>query len=169
MATFLQPIAPVIGYNETVSNVTLSNSVVVGTAWGDAAGNQYVYAYNGSNSQISQGQFAVLQTNASGYSVTITNATSVDIAIGICRNTTMPTASYGWLMTKGFTGLSTDNVSFATNQCCILGLNGNMGAAPTSVGSFVTSVIVGKALISIPTQTTCSTAGNSNSFFIDVL
>lgn len=169
MATFLQPIAPVMGTNETVSSVTLTNTVVVGTEWGDAAGNKYIYAYNASNSQLSQGQFAVLATNVSGYSVTITNATSVDVGVGMVRNTTFPTAAYGWLMTKGFAGLSTDNTSFVTNQCVLLGVNGAFGAVTSTIASFVTSVIVGKALAPIPTQTTCSTAAALNAAFINFL
>lgn len=162
MSVFLQPIAPVMGTNETPSSTTLANTVVIGSKWSDTSGNEYIYCFNASNSQLSQGQFVVLATNVSGYSVTITNATSVDIGVGMVRNTTIPTAGFGWIMSKGFAGISTDNASFVTNQCLLLGVNGNFGAVTSTIASFVTSVIVGKALGPIPTQTTCSTAANLN-------
>lgn len=167
MSTFLQPVSPVMGTNETPSSVTLANTVTLGTQWADGAGNQYVYVYNASNSQLSQGQFVVLATNVSGYSVTITNATSVDIGVGVIRNATMATAAYGWAMYRGFSGVSTDSASFVTNQCMLLGANGNFGAVTSTIASFVTSVIVGKALCPIPTQTTCSTAANLNAAWIN--
>lgn len=169
MSNFLQPVAPVMGANETVSSVTLTNTVLVGTEWGDANGNKYLYAYNASNSQLSQGQYCVLATNVSGYSVTITNVSAMGIAVGMVRNSTFATANYGWLMTKGFAGISTDSASFVTNQVLALGQNGNFQALTTAVGSFVTAVIVGQALAPIPTQTTCSTAANLNAAWIDVL
>lgn len=169
MSTFLSPITPVLGNSETVSAVTLTPSVTVGQEWGDNAGNKYIYAFNASNSQLSQGQFAVLATNVSGYSVTITNVAAVDMGVGMVRNTTFPTAAYGWLMSKGFSGISTDNVSFVTNQALVLGANGNFQAVTTAVGSFVTATIVGKALAPIATQTTCSTAAALNAAFINFL
>ena len=109
-----------MGAGESVSQVTLTNTVAPGTEWGDAAGNKYLYAYNASNSQLSQGQFCVLATNVSGFSVTITNISGMDIAIGMVRNATIATAQYGWLMTKGFAGISTDSASFVTNQVVAL-------------------------------------------------
>ena len=169
MSTFLQPISPVQGAGESVSTTTLTNTVPIGTEWGDASGNKYIYAFNASNSQLSQGQFCVLATNVSGYSVTITNATSVDIAVGMVRNATIATAGFGWLMTKGFAGIATDNTSFVTGQGLLLGVNGAFGAVTSTIASFVTSVIVGRALGPIPTQTTCSTAANLNAAWINVL
>lgn len=168
MATFLQPIAPVMGYNETPSNVTASNSVIVGTQWGDSNGNQYVYVYNAGTQQISQGQFAVLATNVSGYSVTASSTTFIDAPIGVARNATITTGAYGWLMYRGFSGISTDTASFVTGQVLIAGLNGNFQPATSVAGSFVTSPILGKALVSIATQLTCSTAGNANACWINI-
>lgn len=168
MATFLTPVSPVMGANETVSTVTLTNTVPIGTEWADNAGNKYIYAFNASNSQLSQGQFCVLATNVSGYSVTITNVSGMDIAVGMVRNTTMPTLSFGWLMTKGFAGISTDNASFVTNQVIALGQNGNFQALTAAVGSFVTAAPIGRALAPIPTQTTCSTAANLNAAWLNM-
>jgi hypothetical protein len=158
MASFLQPVAPVMGASETVSSVTATPSVVIGTEWGDANGNKYIYAYNASNSQISQGQYAVLATNVSGYSVTVTATTLQDCAVGVARNATLTTGTYGWLMTKGFSPISTDNVSGVTNQALALGSNGNFQVLTSTAGSFSTSTIIGKLLVSVATGVTATPA-----------
>lgn len=155
MSTFLQPIAPVMGANETVSSVTLANTVIPGTYWADTAGNQYVYVFNAGTQQISQGQFAVPGTNCSGYSVTASSTTFVDLSLGIARNATITTAAYGWLMYRGFSGFSTDvNASFTTGQAIMLGLNGNLQPATTVAGSFATAPIVGKTIQTVNTGVT---------------
>lgn len=150
--------------NETVSNVTLTNSVIPGMERKDDSGNRYVYVYNTSNSQISQGQFAVLATGVSGYSVTVTNVTLQDQAIGVARNATLTTASYGWLMTKGFTPISTDNVSGVTGQVLTLGALGNFQVLTAAAGSFTTSTIVGRLQSSVATGVTAA-----NAAFVNVL
>src|SRR6185436_13887586 len=98
MANFLTPVSPVLGAGESVSQVTATNTVLPGQMWGDTAGNQYVYVYNAGTAQIAQGQFAVLATNASGYSVTASSTALIDSPIGVARNATIAAASYGWLM-----------------------------------------------------------------------
>ena len=162
MASFLQPITPVMGANETVSSVTLANTVLPGTYWGDVSGNQYVYVYNASNSQISQGQFAVLATGVSGYSVSHTNVTLQDMAIGVARNATLPTGSYGWLMYRGFGPLSTDNVSGVTGQALALGALGNFQVLTSAAGSFSTAAIVGRLQSSVATGVTAANAAFFN-------
>lgn len=169
MSTFLQTISPVMGAGETVSSVTLTPTVAVGSYWADGTGNQYVYAYNAGNQQISQGQFAVPATGVSGFSATVSSTTFVDIAFGVARNATFATAAYGWLMYRGFTGLSTDNVSFAAGQAVILGSNGNFQPATSAAGSFVTATIVGKAVAAIVTGVTASTTTLQNTAFINMM
>lgn len=155
MSTFLQPISPVMGASESVSSVTLTNSVNPGTYWGDVSGNQYVYVFNAGTQQISQGQFAVPATNCSGYSVTVSSTTFVDLSMGIARNATISTAAYGWLIYRGYSGFSSDaNASFSTGQAIILGLNGNLQPATSAAGSFVTAPIVGKTIQSVNTGVT---------------
>ena len=72
----------------------------------------YVFVYNAGNSQISPTYGAVLSA-VSGYSVTVSSVTSVDFLIGVCKHATLTTATYGWLMTRGFcqVELSTNNES----------------------------------------------------------
>ncbi len=168
MSTFLQPVSPVMGAGETVSTVTLTPTVPIGTEWSDTAGNKYLYVYNACNSQLSQGQYCVLATNVSGYSVSITNVSGMGIAVGMVRNATFATLAYGWLMTKGFAGIATDTASFVTNQILALGQNGAFQALTTVAGSFVTATPMGMALAPIPSQTTCSTAANLNSAWINI-
>lgn len=147
MSTFLQPISPVMGAAESVSSVTLANSVNPGTYWGDSAGNQYVYVYNAGVQQISQGQCAVLSAT-SGYSVSVSSTATNDLAIGVARNATIATAAYGWLMYRGFSGFSADaNNSFVTGSILGLGAAGNFVAV--SAGSFATQPMIGKAVLSV--------------------
>lgn len=147
MSTFLQPIAPVMGANETPSSTTLTNTVLPGTYWGDTSGNLYVYVYNAGNSQISQGQGAVL-SGTSGYSVTVSSTTSIDYMMGICRNATMATAAYGWLMYRGFSGFSAGaNDSFSTGDVLAVAVGGNFSNKSSATG--FTGTVVGKAVFSV--------------------
>jgi len=61
-------------------------------------GNEYVYLYNSSNSQISQG-LGVILTATSGYSVTASSITGVDNCAGYNANATAATADYFWGLT----------------------------------------------------------------------
>ena len=86
-----------------VSQVTATlgvNDPEVGTIFrqGDE---EYLFVYNNGNSQISVGQFAVV-TAVTGYSVTVSSTTQVDKPVGVCKNATLTTGTYGWLLTRGF-------------------------------------------------------------------
>lgn len=149
-------------YSEGVSNVTLTNSVLPGMRRCDENGNDYIYAFNAGNQQISQGIAAVLASACSGYSVTVSATAQLDIGIGVCRNATMATAAYGWLMTNGFGPISTDNTSGVTNQVFVIGLNGALQVLTSVVGSFVTGTIVGKLNTSVATGATATNAAYFN-------
>lgn len=152
MGTFLSNVGPIYGSHETTSSVTLANSVLPGMRWADNAGNQFVYVYNAGNSIISQGQCAVINaaSGSSGYSVTVTSTAQQELAIGIARNATIPTASYGWLLTYGFSGVSADaNASFVSGGALSIGANGNIVGLTATAGSFTTAPIVGKAIFSV--------------------
>lgn len=98
---------------ESVSNVTSTNSVDLGTR-ATYAGRQYCYVYNAGNSQISVGQGAIM-TASSGYSVTVSSVTGLDIFVGVCHHATIATAQYGWLVTHGHTKIKTPAGSICTN------------------------------------------------------
>ena len=100
---------------ESVSAVTATNTVDLGTRAVDG-GNEYVYVYNAGNSQISKG-FAAVLSATTGYSVTVSSTTQVDIALGMVKNATLTTGTYGWLMIKGFaTFCAGANDSFAAGN-----------------------------------------------------
>lgn len=66
---------------------------------------EYVFVYNtGTDAQISPGQGAVL-SGVTGYSVTVSSTSSSDILIGVCKNATITTGAYGWLVTRGFSSV----------------------------------------------------------------
>lgn len=62
---------------------------------------EYIFVYNNGTSQISVGRFAVV-TAVTGYSVTVSSITQVDKPIGVCKNATITTGTYGFLLTSGF-------------------------------------------------------------------
>tara|TARA_R110000868_G_scaffold9394_2_gene46912 strand:- start:2190 stop:2621 length:432 start_codon:yes stop_codon:yes gene_type:complete len=67
-----------------------------------AEGNdEYILVYNNGTTQISVGQGAVV-TAVSGYSVTVSSIVGVDMPIGVCKHATLTTATYGYLLTRGF-------------------------------------------------------------------
>lgn len=148
MGTFLNSVSPVLGNGETVSAVTLSNSVVLGSKVTDANGYEYIYVYNGGNSQISQGQAAVI-SGLSGYTVTVSSTTGADLPIGVARNATINTAAYGWLMYRGFSGFqAAANDSFVTGNILAIADQGNFANKTQATGAFGANV-VGKAILSV--------------------
>lgn len=69
------------------------------------SGNEWCYIYNGaSDSAIATGKYCVLQQSSSsftsGYTCTVTNASLAGYMAGVAQNT-IPTGTYGWIMTKG--------------------------------------------------------------------
>lgn len=120
---------------ESVSNVTLTNSVNLGEVR-FIAGEEYIYAYNAGPQQISQGQFAVLSA-ASGFSVTVSSVTNYDFPIGVVKHATFVTAGYGWLLTRGFSPVALVANNSATTADVIypgaLGLFGVLGQAASSI------------------------------------
>lgn len=65
------------------------------------AGNDYVYAYNAGNSEAYPGMAMTLIGGATNYSGTISTTAGLDVPFGVVRHATMPTGTYGWLLTKG--------------------------------------------------------------------
>jgi len=117
-------------------------------------GNEYVYVYNGNASAgIGTGKYCVLEplgtSLSSGYTVTVSNASLNGWMVGVAQNT-INASTYGWVMTKGLSLVSTDSgeVSAAPGVDLALGTNGGFVAAGATfstaprfgvtVGSFVT-------------------------------
>lgn len=99
---------------ESVSNVTLTNSVDLGTVR-VVNGEEYVYVYNDSNTSLPVGYGAVMSGNT-GMSVTVTSTTFFNACIGVVKHATMASLTYGWLLTRGFT-----NVKMAASSSGIVG------------------------------------------------
>lgn len=112
MAGLVNDVGP-IGF-ESVSNVTATNSVRVGTriTRGDE---DYIYVYNTGASDLPVGHAAVCSA-VTGYSVTVSAVTGTDFAVGVCKHAAISASCYGWLVTKGFT-----SVEMAISDSCVAG------------------------------------------------
>lgn len=98
---------------ESVSNVTATNSVELGTRT-TYLGEEYVYCYNAGGADIYPTYGVKLVTQASGYSVANTALTEIaNPAVGVCKHATLTAAYYGWIMTRGFTTMAYSTISVA--------------------------------------------------------
>jgi hypothetical protein len=124
-------------------------------------GNEYVFVYNDGNSRIPVGYGAVLQSGASGYSVTVSAATSADLMVGACKFASINTGYYGWLLTKGFgtVQMLASSGSVASRGLLELGANGLFAPVSNTTGNAAPAV--GQALAAI-------VSGASGSAFISV-
>lgn len=84
---------------ESVSQTTLTNSVDLGSRR-VYNGTEYLYVYNGGGASITSG-YGVCVSGSSGYTVTVSSVTQVNHFVGVAAYT-FPTATYGWVISKGF-------------------------------------------------------------------
>lgn len=120
----------------SVSMVTSSlgpNDPEVGTTRREGD-EEYLFVYNTGSSTIGVSYGAVC-SGVSGYSVTVSSTTSVDLLMGVCKHVAIPTGSYGWLMTKGFcqVEMEADN-SAAAGQLLALAADGEFALKSNSTG-----------------------------------
>lgn len=147
-----------MGYNsvgpvsfEGVSAVTAtpgSNDGELGyRKWVD--GKEYVRVYNDCNSTIPPGYGVVLQSGVSGYSITLSSVTSADIVVGVAQSISMPTANYGWVVSKGITPIEmgATSGSVAAGGLVEIGANGLFVPVSNTTGNKAPAV--GKALAAI--------------------
>jgi hypothetical protein len=119
---------------ESVSNVTLANSVNLGETR-FINGEEYVYVYNAGVQQISVSQFAVLSAN-SGFSVTVSSVTQYDFPIGFVKHSTITTGGYGWLLSRGFTKVAmAANASATTSDVLYPAAAGLVAAAGNALSA----------------------------------
>jgi hypothetical protein len=84
-------------FPESVSNVTATNSIALGTRRMEG-GNEYVYVYNaGTTAAVGYGLVASCN---SGYSCTVTSVAG-DVLFGVVANADLTTSNYGWAVVKG--------------------------------------------------------------------
>lgn len=145
----------------TVSMVTATlgpNDPKVGdrTRSGDE---DYLFVYNAGNSQINVNLGATVSA-VTGYSVTVSTTTSVDVIVGVCQQATMATATYGWLLTKGFATIKMSaNNSAAAGDNLTIGTDGAFASVVSGIANY--GQRIGKAMEAIA-------SGASGSAFINV-
>jgi hypothetical protein len=129
---------------ESVSAVTATPTIEVGTVR-EEGDEKYIYVYNNGNSQISVGQGAVV-SGVTGYSVTVSSTTMVDLAVGVAKHATLTTGTYGWLMTRGFAPVvAPANSGIAAGQLLVIGGDGVF--AVKSISTDAPAAVVGKCVV----------------------
>lgn len=85
---------------------------------------EYLFVYNAGGEQIGVGQPVTL-SGVTGYSVTVSCITQVDLAMGVRQHSTMVTATYGWVACRGIgTVEMSDDESAAVGQVLAVGAEG---------------------------------------------
>lgn len=111
-------------------------------------GDAYVLAYNGGNSEIPPGYGCVLQSGAVNMTMTISAVTSADLVVGVVKHSTIPTASYGYLITKGFTEVEMGATSGSVASRGLLEIGANGVFVPVS-NTTANGPVLGQALEAI--------------------
>jgi hypothetical protein len=86
------------GISQVVSTLT-ANTPQLGTRI-TYDGKQYVYVYNGGNSQINPGYGICPQSGCTSYTGTITSV-AYGLFHGVVQHSTLTTSTYGWVQYKG--------------------------------------------------------------------
>ncbi len=82
---------------ESVSNVTATNSVELGTRR-EEGGELYEYVYASTTVPVGYGG---AYTGTSGHTVVATGIVSGEYAAGFCKHATIAGGTYGWLLKRG--------------------------------------------------------------------
>ena len=115
-------VAPIL--MESVSNVTASPSHNLGDRI-FINSEEYVYCYNAGGSTCNVGNGVKFITGASGYSIAVTSLTDVfNPCVGVIKHAQLTTATYGWVMAKGFLNVVMVSAVTADFQMIGLGLDG---------------------------------------------
>lgn len=125
---------------ESVSNVTSTNSVELGTRRLEA-GEEYVYCYNNTGSQVTQGALMV-PSALTGYSFTRSSTASGDFPTVAVKHAAVGAAQYFWGLVRG--DLTAMSIAMTKGELLTIGADGAIATA--QVGSFPTGPIIGKAL-----------------------
>ncbi len=141
MSSSYQGVAPILF--ESVSAVTATPSVQLGSRV-IVDGNEYVYCYNASTSGQASKGYCVTVSGVSGYSVTVSSTTNVDLPFGLVKHATIAVGSYGWIMVRGFCAAAKAASAVAVGDMLAHGVDGNLVAVATMVGQF--GPVVGKAM-----------------------
>ena len=94
----------------------------------------YLFIYNNGNSVIKTGD-GVIVSAVSGYSVTISSTTGVDVLVGVCKHASINTGYYGYVVTKGWSQVNMGaDFSAAAGAMLILAADGKFTAKTCATG-----------------------------------
>jgi len=135
-------------YNESVSAVTMTNSVDIGSRRHEA-GVDYTYIRNDSSEQLIPTRGCKLASASTGYTVDVAAAApatfSASVLAGVCVHATMTASAYGWIATRGFVSVEADGkTSIGAGEKIWLSLSGTFAryTAPTDVSIFAQGLSV---------------------------
>lgn len=106
----------------------------------------YLFVYNDGASDLNQGQPCVMSA-VTGYSITVSAVTQVDLALGVRLHSTLPASSYGWIAQRGI-GVVEMNADESAAVGDLLGL-GTEGFAHKSASTGMPTPTIGKAMEAI--------------------
>lgn len=104
-------------------------------------GEHYVYCYNNTGSQVTQGA-ALVASGLSGWSFTRSSTAALDVPMVAVKHVAVPAAEYFWGLTRG--SLKILSATISAGNCIQIGADGAFTSAPG--GSFSTGAICGKML-----------------------
>lgn len=111
----------------SVSMVTTSigpNDPELGTVVQDG-GCHYLFVYNGGGHTAPVGYGVVPNSATTGYTVTVSAATSADLCLGVVKHSPLVTGAYGWVCVKGPTSVQMHaDASAAARGLLEIGANG---------------------------------------------
>lgn len=127
----------VMSGKSSVTNSLGANDPEVGTIKRFEDGCLYEWIYNDGNTELYPARGCVLNAGSgiTGASVTGGTTTSVAIAYGVCRNATISTGYYGWVVKQGFTEVEMEaNNSAVTGALIVLADDGEFAYKSNSTG-----------------------------------
>jgi hypothetical protein len=103
----------------------------------EEGGKRWVFVYNDGGASAPVGCAVVLNSAATGYSVTVSAATSSDFAIGVVQNATFATAAYAWVLVRGIgtVKMMTASGTVVARQNLELAANGYFYGASNTTGN----------------------------------
>ena len=141
-----------VAFGGGVSMVTASlgaNDPALGTIK-VVGGREYIFVYNAAaNSNIEPGYGAVLISGATDMSCTVSAVTSADAVMGVCRNATLTTGTYGWLVRRGITPVVMNATSGSVSALGLIEIAANGDFSPVSLTTGNLAPACGKALEAI--------------------
>lgn len=95
-------------------------------------GNEYLYIYNGADSDIVPGKIASPLAATTSFTGTVSSVASYGLPFGVVKHTTLTTNTYGWVLTRGYAPAYT-SLAIAAGIGLEPVANGTLGTAVTGV------------------------------------